>query len=227
MLSFTPTFTFSSFTLKRLFSSSLLSAIRVVSYACLRLLIFLSPSLISGCASSILAFHMLGGLWSKAFKPGFSSAGAENLQMFKLDLEKAEDQTCQHLLDHKRKQGNSRKTSASLTMRKTLTPWIITNWKILKEMGIPDHLTCLLRELYANQEATVRTLYGTTDWFKIRKGLRQDCILSPYLFNLYAEYVFEMLGWMNHRLQPRLPGEISITSDMQMTPPLWQKVKRN
>ena len=160
------------------------------------------------------SFHMLGGLWSKAFKPGFSSAGAENLQMFKLDLEKAEDQTCQHLLDHKRKQGNSRKTSASLTMRKTLTPWITTNWKILKEMGIPDHLTCLLRELYANQEATVRTLYGTTDWFKIRKGLRQDCILSPYLFNLYAEYIMRNAGWMNHKLESRLPGDISTTSDM-------------
>ena len=159
------------------------------------------------------SFHMLGGLWSKAFKPGFSSAGAENLQMFKLDLEKAEDQTCQHLLDHKRKQGNSRKTSASLTMRKTLTPWITTNWKILKEMGIPDHLTCLLRELYANQEATVRTLYGTTDWFKIRKGLRQDCILSPYLFNLYAEYIMRNAGWMNHKLESRLPGDISTTSD--------------
>ena len=159
------------------------------------------------------SFHMLGGLWSKAFKPGFSSAGAENLQMFKLDLEKAEDQTCQHLLDHKRKQGNSRKTSASLTMRKTLTPWITTNWKILKEMGIPDHLTCLLRELYANQEATVRTLYGTTDWFKIRKGLRQDCILSPSLFNLYAEYIMRNAGWMNHKLESRLPGDISTTSD--------------
>ena len=117
------------------------------------------------------SFHMLGGLWSKAFKPGFSSAGAENLQMFKLDLEKAEDQTCQHLLDHKRKQGNSRKTSASLTMRKTLTPWIITNWKILKEMGIPDHLTCLLRNLYADQEATVRNRHRKTDWFQLGKGV--------------------------------------------------------
>ena len=97
-------------------------------------------------------------------------------------------------------------------------------WKNLKEMGIPDHLTCLLRNLYAGQEATVRTGYGTMDWFKIGKGVRQSCILSPCLLKLYAEYI---VGWMKHKLESRLPGEISITSDMQMTPPLWQKVKRN
>ena len=100
-------------------------------------------------------------------------------------------------------------------------------WKILQEMGIPDHLICLLRNLYASQEATVRTGHGTTDWFQIGKGVCQSCILSHYLFNLYAEYIIEMLGWMKHNLQSRLPGEISITSDTQMTPPLWQKVKRN
>ena len=71
-------------------------------------------------------------------------------------------------------------------------------WKILQEMGIPDHLTCLLRFLYAGQEATVRTRHGTTDWFKIGKGVSQGCILSPCLFNLYAEYISEMLGWMTH-----------------------------
>ena len=64
-------------------------------------------------------------------------------------------------------------------------------WKILKEMEIPDHLTCLLRNLYASQEATVRTGYGTTDWFQIRKGIHQGCILSPCLFNLYAEYIMQ------------------------------------
>ena len=68
-----------------------------------------------------------------------------------------------------------------------LTVWITTNWKILTEMGIPDHLTCLLRNLYAGQEATVRTRHGTSDWFQIGKGVRQGCILSPCLFNLYAE----------------------------------------
>ena len=73
-------------------------------------------------------------------------------------------------------------------MPKPLTVWITINWKILKEMGIPDHLTCLLRNLYAGQEATVRTGHGTMDWFQIRKGVHQGCTLSPCLFNLYAEY---------------------------------------
>ena len=91
-----------------------------------------------------------------------------------------------------KKQESSRKTSISalLTMTKTLTVWIIKKlWKILKEMGIPDHLTCLLRNLYADQEATVRTGHGTTDWFQIGKGVCQVCILSPCLFNLYAKYI--------------------------------------
>ena len=99
--------------------------------------------------------------------------------------------------------------------------------KILREMGIPDHLTCLLRNLYAGQEATVRTGHGTTDRFQIGKGVCQGCILSLCLFNLYAEYIIETLGWKKHKLESRLPGEISITSDMQMTSPLWQIVKRN
>ena len=100
-------------------------------------------------------------------------------------------------------------------------------WKILKEMGIPDHLTCLLGDLYASQEVTVRTRHGKTDWFQIAKGVRQGCILSPCLFNLHAEYIMKTLGWKKHKLESRLPGETSITSDMQMTPPLWQKVKKN
>ena len=102
-------------------------------------------------------------------------------------------------------------------------------WKILKEMRIPDHLTFLLRNLYAGQEATVRTRHGTTDWFQMGKGVRQGCILSPCLFNLYAEYIMRNAGLeeKKHKLESRLLGEISITSDMQMIPPLWQKVKRN
>ena len=100
-------------------------------------------------------------------------------------------------------------------------------WKFLKEMGIPDHLTCLLRNLYAGQEATVRTEHGTTDWFQIGKGVCQTCILSPCLFNLYAEYIMRNSGLEEAYTELRLPGEISITSDMRMTPPLWQKVKRN
>ena len=100
-------------------------------------------------------------------------------------------------------------------------------WKILKEMGIPDLLACLLRNLYAGQEATVRTGHGTTDWFQIGKGVCQGCILLPCLFNFYAEYIMRNAGLEETQLESRLPGEISITSDMQMTPPLWQKVKRN
>ena len=106
------------------------------------------------------------------------------------------------------------------TMSKPLTVWITINWKILKEMGIPDWLICLFRNLYAGQEATVRTGHGTRDWLQIGKGVHQGCILSPCLFNLYAEYITRNAG-----LESRLPGEISITSDMQMTPPLWQKAK--
>jgi len=79
-------------------------------------------------------------------------------------------------------------------MPKPLTVWIITNWKILKEMGIPDHLTCLLRNLYAGQEGTVRTGHGITDWFQIMKGVHQGCILSPCLFNLYADYIMRNAG---------------------------------
>ena len=84
--------------------------------------------------------------------------------------------------------------SALLTMSKSLAVWITTNWKILKEMGIPDDLTFLLRNLYAGQEATVGTGHGTTDWFQIGKGVRQGCILSPCLFNLYADHIMQNAG---------------------------------
>ena len=99
--------------------------------------------------------------------------------------------------------------------------------KILKEMGKPDHLTRLLRNLYAGQEATVRMGHGTMDWFQIGKGVHQGYILSPCLFNLYADYIMRNSSWMKHKLESRLHGEISITSYIQMTPFLWQKVKRN
>ena len=81
-----------------------------------------------------------------------------------------------------------------MTTPKPLTVWITTNWKFLKEMGIPDHLTCFLKNLYAVQEATVRTGHGTTDWFQIGKGVRQGCILPPCLFNFYAEYILRNAG---------------------------------
>ena len=100
-------------------------------------------------------------------------------------------------------------------------------WKILKEMGIPNHLTCLLRNLYAGQEATVRTGHGTTDWFQIGKGARQDHILSPCLFNLYTVYIMRNVGLEEEQAGIKIAGRSIITSDMQMTPPLWQKVKKN
>ena len=118
--------------------------------------------------------------------------------MFKLGLEEAEESEIKLSTStgSLKKQENSRKTSFSvlLTMPKPLTVWITINWKILKEMGILDHLTCLLRNQYAGQEATVRTGHGTTDWFQIGKGVHQGCILSPCLFNLYAEYIMRNAG---------------------------------
>ena len=89
-------------------------------------------------------------------------------------------------------------------------------WKILKEMRAIDHLICLLRNLYAGQEATVRILHGTVDWFQTGRGVWWDCILSSCLLNLHAEDVRQSAGLMNHKLETRLPGEISTTSDLQM-----------
>ena len=111
--------------------------------------------------------------------------------MFKLDLQKAEERDIKlpTSVGSSKKKESSGKTSALLTMPEPLTVWITTNWKILHEMEIPDHLTCFLRNLYAGQEAIVRTGHGTTDWFQIGKGVHQGCVLSPCLFNLYAEYI--------------------------------------
>ena len=100
-------------------------------------------------------------------------------------------------------------------------------WKTLKEMGLPDHLTCLLRNPYAGKEVTVRTGHGTTDWFQIGKGVLQGCILSTCLFNIYAEYIMRNAGLEEAQAGIKIAREISTISDMQMTPPLWQKVKRN
>ena len=119
-------------------------------------------------------------------------------------------------------------TSALLTMPKPLTVWITTNCgKYFKRWEIPDHLTCLLRNLYAGQEATIRTGHGTTDWFHIEKAVRQGCILSPCLFNLHAEYIMRNARLDEPQAEIKIAGKISVTLDMQMTPPLWQKVKRN
>ena len=121
-----------------------------------------------------------------------------NFQMFKLVLEKAEEPEIKlpTSAGSWKNQESSRKTSISalLTMPKPLTVDHNKLWKILQEMGIPDHLTYLLRNLYAGQEATVRTGHGATDWFQIGKGVRQGCILSPCLFNFYAEYIMRNAG---------------------------------
>ena len=118
--------------------------------------------------------------------------------MFKLVLEKAEEPEVKlpTSAGALKKPESSIKTSTStlLTIPIPFTVWVTINWKIIQEMRIPDHLTCLLRNLYAGQEATVRTGHGRTDWFQIGKGVRQGCILSPCLFNLYAEYIMRNTG---------------------------------
>ena len=100
-------------------------------------------------------------------------------------------------------------------------------WKILKETGIPGYLTCLLRSLYAGQEAPVRTGHGTTDWFQIGKGVRQGCILSPCLFNLYTEYTMRNARLEETQAGIKIAGRNINKLRYANTPPLWQKVKRN
>ena len=131
--------------------------------------------------------------------------------MFKLVLEKAEEPEIKLPVSvgSEKKQENSRKTStfASLIMLKPLTVWITKKvGKYLKEIGIPDHLTCLLRSLYAGQEATVRTKHETTDWFQIGKGVHQGCILSPCVFNLYAEYIMRNPGLEEAQVGIKIAG---------------------
>ena len=151
--------------------------------------------------------------------------------MFMLVLEKAEEAEIKlpTSAGSWKKQESSRKTyiSALLTIPKPLTVWIIINWKILKEMGIPDHLTCLLRNLYASQEATVRTGHGTTDWFQIGKGVRQGCILSPCLFNLYAEYIMRNAGLDEAQAGVKIAGRNINDLRYADDTTLWQKGKKN
>ena len=154
-----------------------------------------------------------------------------NFQMFTLVLEKAEEPEIKlpTSAGSSKKQESSRKTSVSalLIMPKPLTVWITINWKILKEIGIPDHMTFLLRDLYAGQETTVRTRHGKTDWFQIGKGVNQGCILSPCLFNFYAEYIMRNAGLEEAqaviRIARRNINNLRFADDTT----LWQKVKRN
>ena len=154
-----------------------------------------------------------------------------NFQMFKMDLEKTEEPDIKlpTSAGSWKKQESSRKTSALSITPKLLIYCVDHNklWKIMTETWIPYPLTCLLRNLYAGQEATVRIGSGTTDWFQIGKEVCQGCVLSPCLFNLYAEYILWNTGLDEAQLESRLLGEISIISDTQMTPSLWMRVKRN
>ena len=136
---------------------------------------------------------MLARLCSKSFKLGFISISTKKFQMYKLHYKKAEEPEIKQPISagSYKKQGNSRKTStsASLPMLRSLTMWITTDCGKFLEMGIPDHLTCLLRILYAGQEVTGRTEHGTMDWFQIGKRVCQGYILSFCLLNLYGEYI--------------------------------------
>ena len=151
--------------------------------------------------------------------------------MFKLNLKKAEEPEIKlpTSAGSSEKQESFRKISISalLTMPEPLTVWITINWKILQEMGIPDHLTCLLRNLYAGQEATVRIGHGTTDWFQIGIGVHQGCILSPCLFNLYAEFIMRNAGLEEAEAEIKIAGRNINNLRYAMIPPLGQKVKRN
>ena len=151
--------------------------------------------------------------------------------MFKLDLEMAEEPEIKlpTSAGSSEKQESSRKasTSASLTTLKPLTVWITTNWKILNEMGIPDHLTCLLRNLYPSQEATVRTVHGKMGWLQIGKGVHQGYILSPCFFNLYAEYITQNARLGEAQAGIKIAGRNINNLRCADDQHLWQKVKRN
>ena len=136
---------------------------------------------------------------------------------------------CQHLLDHRKKAREFQLNIYFCFIDYSKAFDCVDHnklWKILQEMGIPGHLTSLLRNIYAGQEATVRIGHGTTDWFQIWKGVRQGCILSP-CFNLYAEYIIRNAGLDEGQAGIKTAREISITSDVQMIPHLGQKAKRN
>ena len=165
-----------------------------------------------------------------------------NFVMFKLDLEKAEEPGIKFptFVGSSEKQSSSRKTSTSalLTMSKPFTVDYSKLWKILKEMVMPDHLSCLLRNLYAGQEATIRSGHGTTDWFQIGKGVHKSCILSPCLFDLYADYIMwnagldeaqaeiKMAGRNVNNLRYKDDATFMAESEMELRSPWWKWKKR-
>ena len=168
----------------------------------------------------------------KSFKRGFRRTWTENFQTYKAGLEKAEEPEIKlpTYVGSWRKQGSFRKNSYFSFIDYTKAFHCVDHkklWKILQEMGIPDHLTCLLRNLYVGQEATVRTRHGTADLFQIGKGVHQGCILSPCLFILYAEYI----TW-NAELDEAQAGiKIARRNSKNLRyaddTALWQKVKKN
>ena len=144
-------------------------------------------------------------------------------------MQRNQRSNCQHPLDHQKIKLVSEKTSTSalLSMQKLLTMWITTNWKIVQEMGIPDHLTCLMRNLYAGQKQQLELSMKQQTGSKLGKEYVKDVYCHPAYLTYMQSASREMLGCMIDKLESRFPGEISIASDVQMTPPLWQKVKRN
>ena len=176
--------------------------------------------------------HILAKQCSKFSKWGFNSTWTENLQMFKLDLEEAEEPEIKlpTSIRSQKKTGEFQENIYFCFIDYTKAFDCMDHnklWKILKEMGISDHLTCLRRNLYAGQEATVRTRHGTTDWFQIGKGAHQGCILLPCLFNFYAEYIRRHAGLDETQTKIKIAGRNINHLRYEMTPPLWQKVKRN
>ena len=150
--------------------------------------------------------------------------------MFKLDLEKAEEPEIKlpTSAGSSKKQESSRKNISFCFIDYAKAFDCVDHnkpWKILKEMRIPDHLTRLLRNLYAGQEATVRTGHGTTDWFQIRKGVRQGCILSPCLFNVYAEYITRNAGLEEAQAGIKIAGRNINNLKYADDTTLWQKAK--
>ena len=154
-----------------------------------------------------------------------------NFQMFNLGLEKAEKLEIKlpTSVGSSKKQDNTRKTSISalLITQKLLTLDHNKLWKIFQEMGIPDHQICLLRNLYGGQEATVRTEHGTTDWFHTGKGVRQGSMLSPCLFNFYAEYIMRNAGLEEAQAGVKIARRNINNLRYADDTTLWQKAEKN
>ena len=168
----------------------------------------------------------------KILQASFNSAWTVNFQMFRLDLETAEEAEIKlpTSVGSLKKQENSRKNIYFCFIDYAKAFDCVDHnklWKFFKRWEYQTTWPASLRDLYTGQEAIVRFGHGTTDWFQIGKGVCQSCVLSLCLFNLYEVKSCEIPGWMNHKLESGLLGEISVTSDTQMTPPLWQKGKRN